>query len=560
MAMLGEHGGPAFARNAYMESYGLQQQLAWAQKGVAGVQNQMNSPWAQYAGQSGGVTGAAMGAASAGADKLNGAIGWATQDAQHAAAAYGLYKLGSGAVSAVGNIGDSLTNWRNLGGQLGADTSGNFASTPFGFNNPFDITNATGIGSGSRAVEESLRGRGFLGIGGGGVGAGLSKDLAQSDVQEIMGQGYGANESATGSSGDITTIAQNLLKPMQTQNNQLTAGDLGQFLPALRNSNTSISQLKDSLSNLGIEAQAAKETIGQFSGSVSTAATAFESMGGSQQQGITQATSFTNATGLDPQIATQLAQNPMMQGMALGQYGVLPSGIAGMNSGAFLNSSSSTLKMLQNGLSGLSKPSFANVDGQRVQVGGGESAVYSQIASMTGLPESIVQRMLGDQKGIQANAKMNELLGDPTKQGTLAGVVAEGKGNMSASQRSHAESLWGTISKDWKGTGIGQKEMDRISKDPSYADRIKRVQSDMATANKNNPLNQIQNDPNAVTIGLTPQAAKIFQVQQGPTAAKKISNAGGTSYNGILNSVSGDTSGNTSSLSLSQMMAQEGQG
>ena len=320
MAMLGEHGGPAFARNAYMESYGLQQQLRWANT----ASGQLSSPWAQQA--LGNVPGGGLVASAA--STIGNATDWATKSTANAAMAYGLYKLGSGAVSAVGNIGDSLTDARNLGGQLGQQTSGGLPANFLGMSDQADITGATGTGVGIKLVEEALQGRSFRGSGGGGVGAGLPSALAQSDIQDIVGQGFGANENIDGTQGDVTSIAQGLFRPLQQGDNQIDASSLGQFVPMLRNANTSVSQLVDTLSNLQAQSAATKENVNMLASSLAATGTAFEQMGGSPSQGAALGGAFTNMTGLDPQIASQLAQNPMFQGFAMSQAGVTQSGWA----------------------------------------------------------------------------------------------------------------------------------------------------------------------------------------------------------------------------------------
>lgn len=554
LAMLGEHGGPAALRNTALDYYMFNRSIGWAQNIGQGLSN-------QYANSSLTIPGA-----SAALGGLNNTLGWAQRNA-------GKLFLGYKALTGFDAAGAAN---QMLGQQLGYGAPAAFGQNIFGFRNPLgNVSTAAQVGTASNIEAQALEGR----LPGMGFGNGLSSAQAQSVMQTLTGQGFGmqpiagggvaggaisalgslpiiggplsgiagsiANLLGSGPQGNAAMIAQNFMRPMMERFPGLSAGDLGQFTGALRYGGTSIQQLSDQLNSLGVEARAAQETVGQFASSVSQTSDAFQSLGSSAQGGYALATGFTNVTGKSPQFAATLGQSPLVQGLALSQYGILPSGLGDMNSGAFAGTGLAALQMLQRATAGLDRNKYKMVNGQEVLIQSGKQAQYDQIAQMTGLPSNVVKSMLEDESGITARANAQEMLGDSTTGTGFYQYLDQHKGQLTAAQAKLANQDWNkTVANTWRGTGVSQAEMERIDKISGLRDRAKAYSGALANAAKNDQANQIQNSPNTTTVKVefTGAAAKIFQ-QAGPSINKAISNAGGTSFNSIVNSVAGDLTG-----------------
>lgn len=527
MAMLGEHGAPGFLRNAIMTNYGIQASMNWAQNAGNWVQGQ---DWMPDTIQN--ATGTVQGALTM---------------AQRNPLATFLGVQGVRAITgAVGNINDHLANAQNIGASLGYGAGGNGAYSYFGFRNPFnDAGTAARVGLAFDMERQALMGR----LPGQGFGSGMSNAQAQSTLDVLANQGFGMNPQGLNLSptGDAATIAQGLFRPLMTQMPGLGAQELGQFTPELRNAQTSVQQLRETLQGLGADAQSAKEPLDQFTSSVAQTKDELASMGASSAAATGAAMGYSSATGLDPSMLRASAANPMFQGLMLSQ-GVLPSGIGNVSGGTLAQTQYQMLRMLQGATGGLNRNVYRNVNGQRVLVESGRTAQLSQIAQMSGLPESVVQRILGQGAGGQARDALQQNLGSAT-QGTgyyqlLNQFERQDHGHtLTQAQDAQLNRYWNaTIGSQWKGTGIGQKEMERISQMNPIA-RAKALQEDIAHAAGKAGGNQIQgsvgNQKVSVEIGFKGQAANMLTASY-KTIAQNIANAGGTAYNAVVNAPGGD--------------------
>lgn len=562
-ALLGEHGGPAAIRNMALEQYGLQRSVDWAQNAAGLVSKKYDSSKLLQAIP--GVNPQTM-------DALGGALQFATDNPLATYAGYkGIQTIGS----AVNQAGANLAGYQAAGQQFGYGPSAAFGQAVFGHQNPLgNFSTAARVGGAFNLENQALQGRMPFN----GFGSGLTSAQATSATSTLAGQGFAMQPDSSvgggllnaisslpviggplsgliagltggGPQGDAANISQNFMRPLMERNPALKGEDLGQFTGSLRYSGTSIQQLADQLNSMGVEARAAKETVGQFASSVASTAKSFEQLGSSPQGGYAIGTGFTNVTGKDAQFAGTLGQSPLVQGLAMSRYGILPSALGDMNSGAFANTSMAALQMLQRATAGLATNKYKMVNGHRVLLESGTQAQYDQIAQMTGLPSNVVKSMLQDQKGVAARANAQTMLGDPTTGTGFYQYLDQHKGKLTDKQYKIASKAWDdTVANTGKGTGISPQEMTRLSHIKGLRDRAKAYSGDLANAAKDDKANQIQGTPNAQTVQVqfTGAAAKFFQqVATGPSAAKQQSNAGVASYNAIVNSQTGDLTGNS---------------
>lgn len=522
-AMLGEHGGPQWMRDIAFGAWGAKRSLDYAQNSV--LQPLLNSV------NEGNMPDWMSGSMASGSlQTVSDLVGIA---AQHPLAAYGAYRVGSAAVSGVHNLLETGQNWQNIGAQLGVPV------TPdryiMGVQNPLApfLSGSTSVGSGAAINRRQLMGQ--L-PGGMGMGSGLSGTEASETINAIVGQGFGGNENALGG-GDIGAISNQFMGPLLQQLPGLSPSDLAQFLPLLRNSGTSLTQLTNSLSDLGTAAQATHETVGQAASSLMSYAESTKGMG-SAQGALSTGQTFRNITGMDPQILGQMLQNPLTQGMALSRYGVLPSGINDMNPAATTSLSTQSLDMLMRATSGLNRNIYGTVDGRRTLIETGSDRQVDQVAQMMGIQPNEVRRLMAQQQGNTARGNIMSALTGP---GGFEAMTRGGAGTESKAEISTAQQYWmKNIAPYWKGTGIGQKEMGRLSNE-GFQKRIRDMQSDMNRAQSKTPWSTTQSTPSAQTVrvGFTGAAAKFFQ-QVGPTTAKQAANAGQFSISSVYNSITGD--------------------
>lgn len=594
-AMMGEHGGPAWMRNLYLGSWQMRQGLGWGTRNTDALRNALQNPDSMASNVVGKVPGLDNIVNENTLRPLSGALNLARENA---ALTYVGYRALRGTGNFVSNRFAQLRDYQAMGQQFGYGGPSIGGQSMFGFHNPLgNFGTAAQVGAAMTVEQQALMGR----IPGQGFGSGLSAQQAQGDVQSLAQQGFsmapiggggigGAALSAISTipgiggplagelgglghqlagipligkglsgliggdrnpQGDIANIGQNLDRPLQSQNPGLTGEDINQFTPALRRSGTSIQQMTDALDGLGLSAHATKETVGQFAGSLSETAQTFQSLGSSFQGGTDVGKGFSNVTGMDPRVAGQLAQNPLFQGMAMSQQGILPSGLGDMSSGAFSNTALSTVQMLARGLGGINQTHYQTINGVKLPTAQGQTQMYDQIAQMTGMTSNDVKYMLQDQNHIQARGTAMQAIGDPNTNTGIFALVNQG-------QKLHHGKLtdqeYHTANQDWqkavepylKQSGVSKKEIDRLNHMSGMRDRLKAARRDITNQTNNDPLNQIINKPNANTVQVqfTGLASKFFQ-QTGITANKATSNAGGPSISSIANQVVGDLSNPT---------------
>lgn len=435
----------------------------------------------------------------------------------------------------VGSIDDWLGTQATIGQTFGYGP-GAGGNAIFGVRNPLtDISTAQRVGMGFAAEKNTLTGRNFGSSFG---GSGITSDQAQQILDTLANQGFSMNPSSnpytTAPSGDAATIANQFMAPVMAQMPGMSADTLSQFTPAMRNSATSAQQLAESLSNVGQESRNAKESVNQFTTSVASAAQSFANMGSGFAQSIGTAQGFSDATGLDPQVAAQLAQSPIVQGLALGQ-GVLPSGLGSMGGGAFTNTSLEAVKMLAGGLKSLNYDTYSRKDGTALMTRNGQQMQDAQVASMLGIPESVVQRMLGSGTRYQHVADAENLLGSATS-GTGMWGAYQGAGGKNASGQSRE-----TLNRDWSAqivpslreAGVSSKHIQELSEDKNWKDRLEKTNQYLTKIGGGGDMNKI-NGTN-VTVGLTAQAAKILKITTGPSDSKLVNNAGGQTISQTIN-------------------------
>lgn len=458
------------------------------------------------------------------------------------------------------------SGWSQAGRDLGygnAQTNAGF----LGFHNPLNILGQQGEQGRSLAIEQqTLMGRNPWGQS---VGPGMTEADAKATVQTLAGQGF---SNQNGVSGDNTNIAENLVKPLVNQG--VSVAGATQWTVALRNSNTSISQLMSSLGNLGDAAKATKETTDTYNASLLKLAETQVSMGGTVANAAAAGKQFTDTTGLDPGVLSGFQQSPIYQGMMIAQNNVLPSGITDLTPGAQMQGMLSSIQLM--GGTGFGHGgAFANLDQNKTEGTGSIKAVSaygsqleaSQIASMyPGVDQSQIQRLMIAQQGGHLGNVINteKALGSNLTGGInpQTGQMEYGsgiwsllsKGNaqswnqLSKVQQSRATEFWNqNIQGNLNDLQLHPGQIKALNATKNIRQRASLLQKDLGENQKNNPQNQIK-----VEMELKGAAAKHLQFAQNQKSIfTVIANAGGKLANNVLSTPLGaavHAAGGTESL------------
>lgn len=432
------------------------------------------------------------------------------------------------------------SGWSQTGRDLGyGDANDNRGW--MGFLNPGSIFSRQGGQGFSLSLErQALMGR----VPGMGFGSGMTAQNAEQTVNTLAGLGF---SNQNGVNGDNFNIARNLIQPMVNQG--VSVQGAADWTEALRNSNTSISQLMNSLGGLNLAARATKETTDQYNSSLLQLAQTQVSMGGTAAQAGETGAAFTRATGLAPGILGQIQQNPMYQGIMMAQNGVLPSGITDLTPGAQIQGVMSLMQLLGGAFGGLNKTRYETVGGIKVPTAYGSQLEASQIAEAMHIPQSVVMRIMKQMPFERQITGLEKVIGSSTAQGSNgesgSGIYsilnhADHWSGLNASQREQATRYWNAgIGSHFHGyqndLGLSKKEVKHLYSTTNIRKRLDELNRDLTGNQQNNPNNQIK-----VEISMKGNAGKYFSAKANKKYVQIIANAGGPAPNNLYNTPTGD--------------------
>jgi hypothetical protein len=460
----------------------------------------------------------------------------------------------------------AMSGWRNTGLQLGFGSPTSMGNSFLGINNPLSQTAATEQGASLEAEMQALRGRWA-----GSFGSGLSKDQSTGLVETLAGQGFSnaprqtttrgldvLPTTSTSVNGDNTLIARTL-QPLVAQGVDPT--DAAQLTPQLRNASDSLQDLTSIIGQLATGAQAAKMPMDQFIASLVQVGQTEEAMGGTMQGGEHAGLDFTQSTGLAPALLGSLMQSPIVQALAIGQNGVLPSGVPNLSGGAQNQAVMSAINMLSPAFSNLNKNQYTNVPGLGKQMtSSGSLNQAAQMGQLLGIPTAEMERLLKQQPyeaqitkmqtalGQQGGGKYGEAasgiyqyLGQSGNGGTQTEAQSQGAWNkLSAADRKKATTYWNSevgnnLGALQKSGALTQSQIKAMYKTNNVGQRMNELNTDLNKNQQNQTGNMVQVQ---ATLALKGSAAKIFKAQG--VTAKMNANAGGSPISSLINSPQGD--------------------
>lgn len=435
------------------------------------------------------------------------------------------------AAQSLGHVNQWFGNQASVGQSFGYGP-GLLGNSFLGMRLPTEMSKAQRVGMAFAAEQNYLSGTDLHNLG---AGAGVTSAQASSIMSTLGSQGFTMNPTwnpwTTTPTGDAATIANGFMAPLMSQMPGLSAQSLAPFTSSLRNSGNDVTSLAMALHNLGIESRSAKESITQFTSDVASASATFTSQGAAQSSAINTATAFTDATGMSPIIGAQMSQNPLIQGLALGQ-GILPSGIGNMGSG-LASLGVNAVKMMAGMVGNQFHDQWKTVNGQRFLVQNGQAMRNSFIAQQLGISASQVNRMLGESTRYLHTANALSLLGQGGAYGTGIDLAA------TTGDTKRAQQEWNAAQGTFRQAGIKQSTLNQLSHE-SWKNRINNLRHDLARIGGGGEFNKINSGQNQYTIGLTPEARRFFHLNTGQSPNQKAANAGGRSMNDVLMQPGGD--------------------
>jgi hypothetical protein len=326
----------------------------------------------------------------------------------------------------------------------------------------------------------------------------------------------------SGFSGEMANhVAMGVMAPVFRQTG-MAPQVMAEFLGAIRTGTASFHNVREELEGLAPAARAAQMNLDQFAQQAAAVGEANQSMGGTFRGGVTKATDFSLATGLPPDRAAQLMQNPFVQGMMLSQSGLPPQISGALGPSAFSNSVYSAADLAY----GMYRKSFRDT----------RTPIKDVHGNVVGY-----ETLTGDR---QARAMAAQTLGmdleefDKLRRNERQSKAASsllGATNAWAHQKGSGIS-WGEITGMMHDAGISQRDITRISH-MSTAGREKAIQDALGKTKQA----QNQQHSNAVEIKLDGPAANLFKLvdknggKAGKSIWKEMSNAGGAALQEMTN-------------------------
>lgn len=427
----------------------------------------------------------------------------------------------------------------------------------FGYANPARILSGEGGQGLSLATEkQTLMGRNPF-YSGASAGSGMTAANAESTVNTLAGMGF---SNQNGVSGDNLNIAENLVKPMV--NEGVSVQGSADWTEALRNSNTSISQLMNSFGDLSESAKALKETTDQVNSGLLQFAETQISMGGTAANAATTGQAFTATTGMSPGVLGQIQQNPMYQGIMMAQNGVLPSGITDLTPGAQMQGVMSLMQLLGGvggstlggAFGGLDKNKTMKTPFGNVTMAYGSQLEVSQIAQTMGISQSDAMRLMRQAPNEKQVTGVENYMGSSTAQG-LNGQTGTGLWQL---LQAGGANRWSGLSsgEQQKATGYWNKYIQPGINTPGHlgltSDQLKQLDTGSMRTNIRQRTNQLnkdllgnqQNNTNntvKVEISLKGKAASLLSAKSNRSLINLGANSGMTGLpNNINNTPFGD--------------------
>lgn len=319
-----------------------------------------------------------------GVSRVSGTLGWATRAAAENAAT----------IQAVSQEARRFYNWggglQRAGASIGYERAGEIGLLGIGIQNPFAaLKSGSATREGIRQRIESLRLRAAGGING-------------EQANQIVGSLAGIGWSGTDQGNPIADTVKAIVQQGQDPSAAAQSTDL-----IIRQGNASLDDVRETIDGLGESARAANMSLSEYQEGLNQFALSAKERGATTLQGMRQGRQITDATGLSPQVANEMFNNPIFQGYAASR-GYIPNAMGLMGTNESIETIYQTLDMVERGTSNWQNQKI--VDPVTGHVTSGRDMQIAQMATITGMSPDVIKRLLSQEKSIKAGAKAGEML------------------------------------------------------------------------------------------------------------------------------------------------------
>lgn len=390
---------------------------------------------------------------------------------------------------------------------------------------------------------------------------GVSGEEAQRIRQAVSGMGY---------SGALNERLQlDLFKPLQQRG--IGVESVAPLIDqGIRQGNASIAALKDTMIALADAARTANMTLEETNAAALEYAESVQEIGASYDDALRNAATFT-ASGLDPRIASQAMQSPMVQGQLTAQTGLAPQ-MQGIISASGVMRGMQSAAQLALGMGSvyrnLPDRTITTASGERLTTATGEDAQLAFASQVSGIPRQVLERMQRNPNFLGASGDAQEMASQlaesvraathgertVTEQANVPGGRAARFGSGGSRTITRTESYRRNLTEDQRqalehgrtGDGVIQyDELERqmIEMDPKnkqWTDRVRKIRSDHSNIEDRLGVAQriigeavnVKPEPDYI-VGLTDEARKILKIEKPKdrTGALPRANAGGAPAN-----------------------------
>lgn len=398
---------------------------------------------------------------------------------------------------------------------------------------------------------------------------GVSGEEAQRIRSVVAGMGYSGNLNQN--------LQLDLFKPLQQRG--IAPESVAPLIDqGVRQGNMSMASLRDTMIQLADAARNANMTLEETTSSALEYSEAVQAVGANYEDSLRNAATFTRS-GLDPRIASEAMQSPMVQGILTAQTGLAP-GMQGVVSagGVMRGMQTAAQQALAMGAVYRNMPdaTITTASGERITTATGSDAQLAFASQVSGIPRQILERMQRNPNFLAAGGDAQEMVGrmreqvqaQRTRERTIPGHYevndpAEGgpmripgrggpRGHTYVPERT--ETYEAGLTDDQRqalehgrtGDNVVQyDELERqmIAMDPKnrkWTDRVRKIRRDHGDVEERLSVAQriigetvnVTAEPDYV-VGLTDEARKILKIEKPKdrTGALPRANAGGAPAN-----------------------------
>jgi hypothetical protein len=234
--------------------------------------------------------------------------------------------------------------------------------------------------------------------------AGVSGEEAQRIRQIVAGMGY--------SGGLNADLQLNLFRNLQQRGiaPEAVAPLVDQ---GVRQGNSSVAALRDTMYDLADAARNAHMTLEEVTSATAEYAESVQDIGANYEAALRNAATFTRM-GIDPRIASQAQQSPMVQGILTARTGLPPQlqGIVAAPQVAQAMGQAIDMGLaLGRPFSNMPDSTMTSASGQKITVATGRDAQIAMAQQMTGMPRQIIERYMRNPQFLQTGAVAQTMVG-----------------------------------------------------------------------------------------------------------------------------------------------------